>query len=143
MTKEVLKQYSDLKKEKKEVEERIKALRKRIDNIRNGETVKDTVKGGMGGIQHFVVEGVPGPEYDKLIVILRNREKRLHELKGMIEETIAEVEDYIASIDNSRMRRIITAKHIQGKSWVSIAHMVGGNATEESVRKEYERYMAK
>ena len=50
MTKEVLSQYSDLQEEIKEVRKKIAKLQDDLEKIENGESVIDTVSGGMGGL---------------------------------------------------------------------------------------------
>ena len=72
VTKEILTQYSDLLQEKEEVrnkiaylEDRIPKLEEKIKKIEDGEVVKDKVRGGLGGIQRFTVEGVPTEEYQR------------------------------------------------------------------------------
>ena len=46
---------------------------KQIWKIGEEGTVKDTVSGGMGGIQHFVVEGMPVPELSRKRLLLNKR----------------------------------------------------------------------
>ena len=48
---------------------------------------------------------------------------------------------YIASIDDSLMRQIISLRFINGLSWRQVAYHVGGNNTEESVRQAFSRFM--
>jgi hypothetical protein len=71
ITKQILVQYSDLQQECKEtrdkinrLEEQIERLEKQIHDIENEGTVKDKVKGGLGGIQQFKIEGFPTKEYN-------------------------------------------------------------------------------
>ena len=59
ISKSVLKQYIDLQAEADEIRDKISRLEKQIDSIakrikeieENKETVKDKVRGGMGGMQ--------------------------------------------------------------------------------------------
>ena len=62
VSKEVLVQYIDLQEEQKEVTERISKLEKQIDKIESDGAVVDKVRGGLGGIQSFKIEGFPYPE---------------------------------------------------------------------------------
>lgn len=73
MTKEVLSQYSDLQEEIKEVRKKIAKLQDDLEKIESGESVIDTVSGGMGGTQHFKIEGVPYPEYGRKRTLLYSR----------------------------------------------------------------------
>lgn len=50
---------------------------------------------------------------------------------------------FIAKIDDSRIRQIITLRYIDGKTWVAIAMEIGGGNTQDSVKKTFYRYMEK
>lgn len=155
ITKHILDQYSDLRKEIEEVQEKISKLdaeidrlEKRIREIENGEIVKDKVRGGEGGNQSFNIEGVPQKEYEqkktalyskKLLLI--QRKTTLELLKLEIEEKKNDVEKYIASIDDSRMRRIVNMRFIENLSWNQVADRIGGGNTEGSVKMAFQRFM--
>ena len=155
ITKHILDQYSDLRKEIEEVQEKISKLdveidrlEKRIREIENGEIVKDKVRGGEGGNQSFNIEGVPRKEYEqkktalyskKLLLIQRKTTLELLELE--IEQKQNDVERYIASIDDSRMRRIVNMRFIENLSWNQVADRIGGGNTEGSVKMAFQRFM--
>ena len=62
--KDLLKQYNDLVKEKQEIQAAIDKIQRELDKMEaEGYTEKDSVAGGNGGKQHFVVEGFPYPAY--------------------------------------------------------------------------------
>ena len=63
VSKEILVQYTDLQKERKEVREKIEKLEKQIKTIENDGNVADKVRGGDGGLQSFKIEGFPYREY--------------------------------------------------------------------------------
>ena len=107
MDKEILIQYCDMKEEIKDLRRRIHELEKQIDKIKEEGAVKDTVSGGMGGTQHFVVEGFPVPEYSRKMMLLRTR-------KAMLVEKI--------SIHMPHAGHDITQSHLTGSEWISI-HM--------------------
>ncbi|MBC8612089.1 hypothetical protein H8702_13405 [Massilimaliae timonensis] len=50
---------------------------------------------------------------------------------------------YIESIDDSLVRQIMTLRYIELKEWNDVADMVGGNNTEDSVKKRVYRYLDK
>ena len=77
MDKNVLIQYCDMKEEIKDLRRRITETEKQILRIAEEGTVKDTVSGGMGGIQHFVVEGMPVPELSRKRLLLNKRKAML------------------------------------------------------------------
>ena len=143
VSKEVLVQYIDLQEEQKEVTERIRKLEKQIDKIESDGAVVDKVRGGLGGIQSFKIEGIPYPEYSRKKTLLYNRKAILSELEMEITERLNEVEQFIKSVQDSHLRRIITYRVVEGLSWNEVADKIGGGNTEDSVRKAFDRFMSK
>lgn len=150
---EIVNQYFDLKMEFDNVQCKVRSLKKqiadienRIYEIRQGEIVKDKVKGGLGGIQTFTIEGFPTREYEqktkelqKKKILLENRQKVATELEIKIAEQIIEVEKFIASIKESHTRRIVELRVVEGLSWREVAEEIGGGNTENGVKKIYSR----
>lgn len=157
VTKEILIQYSDLQKEAKETQSKIENLEKSISKIESrileieaGETVKDKVTGGLGGQQHFKIEGVPLKEYNQrksdLMVkklLLNQRKSTLEILEFDLLQKTNEVEEFITTIDDSRMRRIINLRFIEGLSWSKVADRIGGGNTEGSIKMAFQRFIEK
>ena len=158
VSKSVLKQYIDLKAEAEEIREKISKLEKQIGDIEKrikeieekNETVKDKVMGGLGGIQGFNIEGIPMREYEKkksdLMVkrlLLNQRKSTLEILEYQIIQQTNDVEEFIASIDDSRMRRIVNLRFIQNLSWNKVADRIGGGNTEDGIRMSFDRFMQK
>ena len=141
MTKDILIQYSELVEEVKDLRKRIDNIERQIDKIETEGNVIDSVKGGYGGIQHFKIEGFPDPEYSKKKTRLYLNKAQLESAELELLELTNQVEDYIQSIDNSRMRRIIRYRVIDGLTWYQVAQKMGGRTTDESARKEFDRYM--
>ena len=156
ISKSVLKQYIDLQAEADEIRDKISRLEKQIDSIakrikeieENKETVKDKVRGGMGGMQRFNIEGIPMKEYQKKKsdlmmknLLLNQRKSTLEILEYEITQQTNEVEQFIAGIKDSRMRRIINLRFIQNLSWNKVADRIGGNNTEDSVKKMFYRFI--
>lgn len=155
MTKQILEQYTDLQEEVKEIQEKIDRLEreiprieKRIKEIEKGEVVKDKVRGGLGGLQSYYIEGIPIKEYEddktKLMmkkVLLAQRKSTLEILEFDLLKTTNEVEEFIAGISDSFMRRIVNLRILEKKSWKSIAEYMGGNNTEDTVRKAFSRFV--
>lgn len=50
---------------------------------------------------------------------------------------------YIASIDDSLIRQIISLRYINGLSWVQVAMSIGGGNTEDGIKKACYRYLDK
>lgn len=143
VSKEILTQYNDLLEEAKEVRERISQTENQIAKIEEEGNVIDTVSGGSGGIQHFKIEGFPYPEYSRKKSLLYARKSILANLELELLETLNQVEKFIASVEDSRMRRIITLRVIDNLSWNSVADRIGGGNTEDSVKKSFYRFMEK
>lgn len=143
ISKEILTQYSDLQEEVKEVRNRIESTEKQIAKIEEEGNVVDTVSGGSGGIQHFKIEGFPYPEYSRKKSLLYVRKATLASLEMELLETLNRVEEFIASVEDSRIRRIITLRFIENLSWNKVADRIGGGNTEDSVKKSFYRFMEK
>ncbi len=143
ISKEILTQYSDLQEEVKEVRNRIESTEKQIAKIEEDGNVIDTVSGGSGGIQHFKIEGFPYPEYSRKKSLLYVRKATLVNLELELTETLNQVEEFIAGVEDSRIRRIITLRFIENLSWNKVADRIGGGNTEDSVKKMFYRFMEK
>lgn len=153
----ILVQYIYLKDEIKEnreeidkLEQDIEKLIKRIGEIEAGEIVKDKVYGGNGGQQGFVVSGIPMKEYREKKNLLYSKKIKLEERKIILEKheikilgQVNEVEAFIKGIDDCLVRRIVHYRIIEGISWSKVADKIGGESTEDSVKKIYQRYLKK
>lgn len=140
VSKEILVQYEDLRKECKEVREKIEKLENQISKIESEGSVIDKVTGGLGGLQSFKIEGFPYPEYSRKKTLLYARKAILSELEMELLEKLNEVEEFIASVTDSHIRRIISLRVVDGLSWNEVAKRIGGN-TEDSVKKAFYRFM--
>ncbi len=143
LRKNVLAQYVDLMQEVKEVEHRIYETEKRLKRLEEEGEVTDTVKGGEGGIQHYTITGFPSRDYSRTKTLLNTRKATLHSLKSEIEQSINEVQEFINGIEDSRDRRIVTMRVIDGLSWRQIAIRLGGPNTEDSARMAFNRLLTK
>lgn len=141
VSKKILVQYADLQQECKEVREKIEKLEKQIDKIESEGNVIDKVTGGLGGLQSFKIEGFPYPEYSRKKTLLYARKATLSELEMELLETLNEVEEFIASVKDSHIRRIISLRVVDGLSWNKVADRIGGGNTEGSVKMVFQRYM--
>ena len=50
---------------------------------------------------------------------------------------------YIAGVDDSLIRQILSFRHINGLSWPAVARCIGRGNTADSVRKLHDRYLKK
>ena len=58
-------------------------------------------------------------------------------------ETLNQVEEFIASIKDSHIRRIISLRIVDNLSWNKVADHIGGGNTEGSVKMAFQRFMEK
>lgn len=138
--KELLEQYSSILKEIEDLKERIARIEKQIAKMEEkGYQVKDSVRGGEGGIQRFTIMGYPYPEYSSKQTLLKIRRQQLHKREENLLELINEVEKYISTISDSRIRQMITYKYLDNLTWVQVAHKM--RTTEDSCRKAVERFL--
>lgn len=120
ITKDLLKQYSDLQKEIKELEQRIERLRNK-----EVQMVSDTVKGSSKYFPYvertFTVTGIEScdisPQLEKLNNILYKR-------RAKCKEMAVEIEDFINTIPDSRTRRVFSLRYIDGFNWLQIARKI-------------------
>lgn len=143
VTKQVLNQYNDLVAEIHDLEEKIAKIRKELDKIEQQGAVVDTVSGGYGGTQHFRIEGFPYPEYDKKRHLLKIREAQLVSYQIQQMELVNEIERFLQNVDDAAMRRIIDYRIVRQLPWNRVADLMGGDATEDSVRIAFSRFMEK
>ena len=127
MTKEELEQYRSIVAEIDEIRDRL-----------NDNTVHGTVTGSDSEfpyVKHsFSVGGVVDTERNKRDMILL---RKLEVQKQTIDE-------FIANIPDSVTRRIFRYKYIDGTvkpSWIWVALKIGGDNTEDSVKKRVYRYL--
>lgn len=137
MDKDILKQYIDACESVKETEEQIRQLRKNRKTV-----VVDAVKGSMhdfpfaaksfkvAGITHSVLED-PG-QLDREELLLEERKAAAAQIKSQVEAWLNTIP--------VRMQRIIRYRDFEELTWRQVAMKMGRRATEESVKKEYQRF---
>ena len=140
MDKEILKQYIDACEQVREAKAallKIKKSRKRVE--------QDRVTGSAHEFPYtaksFHIEGPAYPaikdpdELDRREAILRERLRRAEEIKQQVDLWMLTIPQ--------RMQRIIRYKIFEDMTWTEVAARMGRNATELSVKKEYQRFMEK
>ena len=137
MDKDILKQYIDACEAVKETEEQIRQLRKNRKTV-----VVDAVKGSMhdfpfaaksfkvAGIAHSVLEDPGQLDWEELI---------LEERKAAAAQIKSQVEAWLNTIP-VRMQRIIRYRIFEKMSWRQVAVKMGRHATENGLKKEFERF---
>lgn len=138
MDKEILSQYIDACALIKETEEDIRKVKRQRKTI-----LQDRVHGSMKEFpytaQGFKIQGVaysvvsePGK--------LEGYEQILEERKAQAEAIKAQVEAWMNTIPQ-RMQRIIRMKFFEERTWGEVAVKIGRKATENGIKKEFERFM--
>ena len=56
-------------------------------------------------------------------------------------QMLTQVEEYIESIEDSRIRRIMRHRYIDNLNWTQVAINMGKNHTGESCRKAHDRFL--
>lgn len=141
MTKHILEQYSSLLQEQQELRSRISKLEQKLERIRTGDNVKDAVKGGDGGLRTYHLEGYPTAEDDETTYLLNKNRRLLEERKYKIDEMVLDVEEFLNTMDDSRMRRMITYRLIDELSWQQVAEHMGKRYTADSCRMDMKRFL--
>lgn len=146
MGKEILRQYASILKETEEEEKRISDLEKEIARMRPMQKeVADVVTKGKRGKKPLGTCKVHGYEDYKKLNEKRARLRRRKAKKEMhmarLDDMIIEAEDYIYTIPESEIRRIMMHKLIDKKAWNEVANEMGEGYTAEACRQKYSRFM--
>lgn len=136
MNKEELKQLRYIKSE-------IESIKKQLSDL-DYTVATDKVRGSSSHFPYvqrsFTIEGVDYEEYNRKTIRLRKKlSRRISELMDLVEET----NEFIERIEDSLVRQVISLRYINGLTWNQVADGIGGECTEESVRKLCERYLEK
>lgn len=121
INKEILSQYSDLKEEIEKMRADIKKTEDSIAKLIDEGVVQDKVKGGLGGIQGFKIEGFPVTVYEQRKNILRKKFDRLSQRENDLLEVTERIEMFIDEIPCSRDRRIFKATYFENKKQHEVA----------------------
>ena len=131
MDKNILSQYIDACELIRETEEEIKKLNRKKKTV-----IQTNVSGSNPDFpynpQHFKIQGTTFNYADESR--LRYQKKILEERKSQ-----ANVEEWLNTIP-PRMQRIIKYKVFEELTWQQVAQRMGRKATEESIKKEYQRF---
>lgn len=145
MDKDILVQYTDLQEEIRDINRRAECARGQMERLETEGTVLDAVKGTRqdGTFGSIRIEGFPYADYEKRRRSLQSYLLKLAEMEEKLLELTNQAEEYINSIEDSRMRRIVQYRIMDGLSWYEVADRMGGKATSEGCRKYFERFFEK
>lgn len=141
MDKRLLEQYESLKCEIQELGDRIIELDTLRQRLQHKKDIKASVKGGAGGKQIFHMDGYNEEQADELDFLLRKDTRILKERKAQANEFVVEIDQFIAALDDSRIRRMIEYRYLENMPWCKVALKMGAQYTEESCRKQVERFL--
>ena len=138
MTVEQLENYRALADEVADLEERKKRLMERLD------IMADTVRGSAPEwpyCAHTIkVSGISRRQENALRRIDTLRRNRLADAQ----EQLADVEEYISSVRDIKVRRMIVLRYVDGLTWRQVAkRMYGSPHFEEAARKRVRRFLEK
>ena len=138
MDKNILNDYIDACALVQETERDIRALKKKRKTI-----IQTNVSGSNPDFpyqpQHFKIEGTTFTYADDSA--LRWDEGLLERRKANAEKIKLNVEEWMLTIP-ARMQRIIRWKFLEELTWEDVAVKMGRKATGDSVRLEFQRFMA-
>ena len=138
MDKNILNNYIDACALVQETERDIRALKKKRKTI-----IQTNVSGSNPDFpyqpQHFKIEGTTFTYADDSA--LRWDEGLLERRKANAEKIKLNVEEWMLTIP-ARMQRIIRWKFLEELTWEEVAVKMGRKATGDSVRLEFQRFMA-
>lgn len=145
MNKKILIQYADLQEEIKDLRKRIEKTKYQIAQIKKQGIVSDTVRGSRqdGTIGLIKITGFPDRDYHKRKSTLNRQLMLLQEKEDELLELTNEVELYIESIEDSRIRRIFRYRYLDDMSWTRVAMMMGGDNTADSCRMAHNNFFEK
>ena len=137
MDKSILQEYIDACKLVEETEQEIKRLNQKKKTI-----VQTNVKGSNPKFpyqeQHFRIQGTTFTVKDDSRI--RYEESVLKDRKANAEQIKLKVEKWMLSIP-VRMQRIVKYRYLEGLPWKQVAIRMGRKATENGIKKEFERFM--
>lgn len=137
MREELLQLY-DIRKEIKDLENRINKLELKSKQVIS-DSVESTTKAFPFMMTHERIEGINikvSKTLEKYKTLLEDRYDKLLEIQ-------LNVETFIDNIPTSRLRRIFTMRYIDQLSWDDIASAISPRATADSVRLEHNRFLKK
>lgn len=135
MTMRELDQYAAMKAELDELREYIKRLESGV--------VHDRVQGSMDEhpytLRTFDVEGIAPKNVDKVQGLRNMLMAKEYELSA----ALWTIEEWMRSVGDAQIRRVIRMRFMQGMSWAKVARRVYGSHNECTARNAMTRYLEK
>ena len=135
MNKKFLSQIEDLNNEVKDIQKRLKELAAKPDKV-----VRDSVSGSSSTwpyIKHScVVEGVDESKYRNI----KKYKRILKKKQDKFQKKIIQLEYELNYIEDSKLRKIIRHKYVDGMSWVQIMFEMRYDS-ESKARMKLKRFL--
>lgn len=147
MDKSILEQYTSMQAEQQDIRRRIEKLEDDIRDLEeNRNETADSVACGRKGkkaLKTVKVSGFPEMEYQTKMGRLKRLRMRLELADDQLLELLSGVEEYIESIEDSRMRMIMRFRYMDDMTWKEIARRMRNGSTADSIRMEHNRFLKK
>lgn len=142
MDKRILIQYASLKKETQDLEQLIEETQNKIDKY-GKLIVSDTVKGTRpdGTYGPIKITGLERKSTARQQALLKERLIRLNHMKEKLLKMTLEAEEYIETIQDSSLRRIVRYRCIDEMNWRKVSVRMGRKYTADSCRMAFKRFM--
>ena len=128
LTKDELKQIYYINKEIQMWQKELEKIRSR--GLVKSPTISDMPKGG----QKF--------DISDYVSAIADYEAVIRGLLAKVQIQRKKIIEYIEGVDDSLMKQIIFYRCVSCMTWQEVADAVGGNNTENSVKKAYSRFLA-
>ena len=140
--KELLGQYSSIKREIADIEFKIGESEKKI-RLLEKQIARDAVVGSREDLTIGIipVEGIASQRIDEIRERIHNRRERLLKMKAKLERIRYDIETFIDSIEDSETRRIIQFRFVDDLSWDQVAKRMGPGYESDACRKKFKRFM--
>ena len=80
---------------------------------------------------------------ERLAIFLEQQISDVNRLRKIVEESEAAVSTFINGIEDNHIKVIFSLRFLCGFKWESVASMIGGGNTEQSVKNTCYRYLEK
>lgn len=126
LTKNELKQIYNINRE-------IKMWQKELNKLKGQSLVRSPIISDMS-------KGGKKFDMSDYISVITDYETVIRGLLAELQIQRKKIIEYIESIDDSLMRQIIFYRNVSCMTWWEVADAIGGNNTENSVKKAYSRF---
>ena len=142
--KNVLEQYSSIKKEIADLERMITESNGKIKKYEK-QVVSDTVTGTRadGTTGPIKITGIAQQYIDRENELNEKRVRKMCRNKERLKKLIVEAEEYIENIPDSEIRRIARWRYLEELSWRQVAVRMGKKYSEDYCRIKMDRFLEK